>query len=167
MEINSGLILPMRFYSALDKQMRFRGCGRYMQDEIRHNEYLISYGCRLLPFQIVRATDVSTTTNLSIVNIATDAETDLTAAVDADDWVIETIGEFDYITYLGNNDIDDGGCLIDTCNYYAKFNDGTYTWYSEVFKVVQSGFDDTEYRIWSDARGCFREWDDDELRISK
>ena len=168
MEINDGLILPFRFYDALEKQMRFRGCGRYAtQGEIRHDEYLISYGCRLLPFQIIRATALSTTTNLSIVNINTGAETDLTAAVSADDWVIETIGEFDYITYLGNNDIDSGGCLIDECIYYAKFSDGTYTWYSELFQVVQSGFSDTEYRIWSDARGAFREWDDDELRITK
>jgi hypothetical protein len=51
--------------------------------------------------------------------------------------------------------------------YYATFNDGTYTWYSEIFKVVQSGFSSTEYRIWSTARGAFREWDEDDLRIVK
>jgi len=168
MKINDGLILPFRFYTVQEKQMRYRGCGRYEQDDIRHNEYLISYGCRLLPFQIVRATSPADTTNLSIVNIMTDAEIDLTAAIDAADWSIETIGDVDYITYFGNNDIDDGGCLIDECLYEAKFNDGTYTWYSELFKVVQSGFTSTEYRIWSEARGCFRLWEDaDDLRITK
>jgi len=167
MEINDGLILPFRFYDSLDKQMRYRGCGRYEQDEIVHNEYLISYGCRLLPFQIKRATDPTETTNLSIVNINTGVETDLTADINAADWDITTHGEFDFITYFGRNDIEDGGCLIDECVYYAKFNDGTYTWYSELFKVVQSGFSSTEYRIYSKARGAFREWDEDDLRIVK
>jgi len=167
MDINDGLILPFRFYDSIDKQMRYRGCGRWEQNEIRHNEYLISYGCRLLPFQIRRASDPSTTTNLSIVNVHTDVETDLTADVAAADWDITTVGEFDHITYFGNNDIEDGGCLIDECIYYAKFNDGTHTWYSELFRVVQSGFDATEYRIWSKARGALREWDTDDLRITK
>ena len=168
MEINDGLILPFRFYDALEKQMRFRGCGRYAeQGLIRHDEYLIAYGCRLLPFQIVRATDPSTTTNLSIFNVRDGVETDLTAFVPAADWDITTVGEWDYITYFGNLDIDDGGCPIDTCLYYATFNDGTYTWYSELFNVVQSGFSSTDYRIWSIAIGAFREWDADELRITK
>ena len=167
MEINDGLILPFRFYDSLDKQMRYRGCGRYDQDEIVHNEYLISYGCKLLPFQIKRTTDPSETLNLSIVNINTDVETDLTAFVVSSDWDITTVGEFDFITYFGRNDIEDAGCLIDECVYYAKFNDGTYTWYSELFKVVQSGFDSSEYRIWSKTVGSFREWDEDELRIVK
>ena len=171
MEINEGLILPFRFYSDLEKQMRFRGCGRYdTGDEIRHNEYLIVYGCRLLPFQIVRASDPATTTNLSIVNVNTDVETDLTTFVDADDWLIETVGENDYITYLGNEEILDGAtCAIDNCVYYAKFNDGTSTWYSELFKVVDvEAVEEDDYRIYSTARGCFRIWEDnDDLRTTK
>jgi hypothetical protein len=169
MEINSGLILPFRFYDSIEKQMRYRGCGRdWTGDDIRHREYLICYGCKLLPFQIVRSTSPSTTTNLSIVNIDTEVETDLTAYVDSDDWIIETVGEYDYITYLGKEDILNGSsCVIDTCNYYAKFSDGDYTWYSEIFKVVKSGFDSAEYRIWSKARGAFRSWDGTDLRIVK
>jgi len=168
MDINSGLILPFRFYDDIEKQSRYKGCGRYDADDITHFEYLISYGCRLLPFQIKRASDPSTTTNLWIVNVHTDAITDLTAFVSSDDWIIETIGEYDYITYLGNNDILDGAnCVIDECVYYAKFGDGTYFWYSELFQVVQSGFDGTDFRIWSKGRGNFREWDTGELRITK
>jgi len=166
--INEGLILPFRFYDDIEKQMRYRGCGRYNQSDITHDEYLISYGCRLLPFQIRRSADPSTTTNLSIVNVATDAETDLTGFVNANDWDIRTIGEYDYITYFGQYDILDGAdCVIDDCVYYAKFNDGNYTWYSELFKVVMSGFDGTDYRIWSTARGAFRTWDGTDLRITK
>ena len=113
--INEGLILPFRFYDALEKQMRYRGCGRYdTQDEIRHDEYLIAYGCRLLPFQIQRATNPATTTNLSIVNVATSVSTDLTSFIDSDDWNISTVGDYDYITYYGNVDIlDTGTCLFD------------------------------------------------------
>jgi len=169
MEINYGLILPFRFYDALEKQSRYRGCGRYAEAGlIRHNEYLISYGCRLLPFQIRRATSPSTTTNLSIFNVSTGAETVLTTFVNANDWVIDTVGDYDYITYLGNYDILDGAaCVIDTCLYYATFNDGNDTWYSELFNVVDSGFTSTDYRIWSLAKGTFRKWDSTELRITK
>ena len=168
--INDGLILPFRFYDALEKQMRYRGCGRYAtQDEIRHNEYLIAYGCKLLPFQIKRATHPSTTTTLTIVNVNTGVETNLTSYVDSSDWDISTVGENDYITYRGNVDIlDSGDCLFDDCVYYATFSDGNDTWYSELFKVIQSGFSETDYRIWSTGRGCFRVWeDDDDLRITK
>lgn len=170
MEINDGLILPFRFYDSLDKQMRFRGCGRYDQEDIRHNEYLIMEGCRLLPFQIIRPTDPSTTTNLSIVNVNTDVETDLTSYVDSDDWGIETIGENDYITFFGEHEILDGAsCAFENCVYYAKFNDGTYTWYSELFKVMDvDAVLESDYRIWSTARGAFRVWEDsDDLRITK
>ena len=168
MAIDGDVIVPFRFYDALEKQMRYRGCGRWDQDDIVHNEYLISYGCRLLPFQIRRSSDPSTTTNLSIVNINTSVETSLTAFINAADWDIRTIGDYDYITYLGNNDILDGGnCVIDECIYYAKFSDGNNTWYSEVFQVVQSGFDDTDYRIWSKAPDSYREWSDGELRVVK
>ena len=167
--INEGLILPFRFYDALEKQMRYRGCGRYgTQDEIRHDEYLIVYGCRLLPFQIKRATNPSTTTTLKVINVNTSVETDLTSYVDSDDWDIRTAGEFDYITYFGNVDIlDAGACLFDECIYYATFSDGTNTWYSELFKVIQSGFTETNYRIWSKAPSSLREWQDGEYRIIK
>jgi len=168
MDINSGLILPFRFYDDIEKQSRYKGCGRYDADDITHFEYLISYGCRLLPFQIKRASDPSTTTNLYITNVMTEVETNITTYVNAADWDIRTIGEYDYITFFGNNDILDGDdCVIDECVYYARFNDGTNDWYSELFQIVQSGFDATEYRIWSKARGCFREWQDGELRIIK
>lgn len=170
MNINSGLILPFRWYDDIEKQSRYKGCGRYEADDIRHFEYLISYGCRLLPFQIQRASDPSTTTNLWIVNVRTGAITNLTAHINAADWIIETIGEFDYITYLGNYDILDGAaCVIDECVYYGKFSDGNNYWYSELFQVVQSGFDTTDYRAWDKLRSPegLREWDDGELRITK
>lgn len=168
MKINEGLILPFRFYDDIEKQMRYRGCGRFEQDDIIHNEYLISYGCKLLPFQIVRATNPSTTTNVSIINVMTGGTTNLTAFIDADDFIIETVGEYDYITYLGRYDIlDTGSCVIDECLYYATFGDGVNTWYSELFKVVKSGFTEDHYRIWSQARGCFRTFDGTDLRIYK
>ena len=170
MEINDGLILPFRFYDALEKQMRYRGCGRYdEQGDIRHNEYLIMPGCRLLPFQIRRAADPSETTNLAIVNVSNDVETDITAFVNAADWEIETIGAYDYITFFGRNEILDGAnCALDNCVYYAKFNDGTYTWYSELFKVMDvDAAVDTDYRIWSTARGAFRTYENsDDFRIT-
>jgi len=168
MKIDEGLILPFRFYTDLEKQMRYRGCGRWDQSDIAHNEYLISYGCSLLPFQIRRAANPSTTKNLSIVNVNTDVETDLTSYVVSADWDIKTIGDYDYITYYGNNEILDGGnCVIDECLYYAKFNDGNFTWYSELFNVVQSGFTSENYRIWSSARGCYRTFDGTDLRITQ
>ena len=171
MKINDGLILPFRFYDDVNKQMRYRGCGRYETgDEIIHNEYLITVGCRLLPFQIRRATDPSTTTNLSVVNITTDVETDLTSYVDSSDWGIETVGEYDYITYFGSSEILDGGnCVFDNCIYYAKFNDGTNTWYSELFRVADVDAEvDNDYRIWSTDRGALRKWEDsDDIRITR
>ena len=172
MNINEGLILPFRFYDELTKQMRYRGCGKFESgDEIRHNEYLIMYGCRLLPFQIRRTTDPSTTTNLYVTNVVTGAETNLTSYINAADWDIITVGEYDYITYFGRNEILDGAnCVLDDCIYYARFNDGTYDWYSELFRVVDSGEDvaESDYRIWSTERHAFRIWEDsDDLRITR
>ena len=170
MNINEGLILPFRFYDSLEKQSRYRGCGRYENaGEIRHNEYLISYGCRILPFQIVRLPNPSTTTNLSIVSICDDTETDITSYLDSDDWVIETIGGNDYITYLGRNDVLNGAnCVLSEGVYYAKFSDGTDTWYSELFQIkgVEETIDN-DIRIWSTARGAIRIWEDnDDIRIT-
>ena len=177
MEINGGLILPFRFYDNIEKQMRYRGCGRYNQDQIRHNEYLLSYGCRLLPFQIIRVSSVSTTKNLSIVSISTGAETDLTSSVNAAEWDITTIASYDYITYFGKLDFTDVSCPIENDVFYAKFNDGTSTWYSELFRVVGVGCDEgtgvTEenYRMWnkrtSQGDTNYREWDGTDLRIFK
>ena len=164
MKINDGLILPFRFYDALEKQMRYRGCGRYdTQDEIRHNEYLIVSGCALLPFQIVRATNPSTTTNLSVVNVNTGVETDLTSFVDSSEWDIQTVGEFDYISYFGNVSILDGGsCAFDNCLYYAKFSDGTTTWYSELFRVDNVDALSSDLRIWTSTGTQYRVWEDDD-----
>ena len=53
---------------------------------------------------------------------------------------------------------------------YARFNDGTYDWYSELFRVVDSGEDteESDYRIWSTERHAFRIWEDsDDLRITR
>lgn len=171
MKINDGLILPFRFYDDINKQMRYRGCGRYeTQDMIRHNEYLIVNGCALLPFQIIRPTSVSTTTNLYLVNVNTGVETNITSYVDSDDWNIETVGEYDYITYYGRIEILNGAdCAFDDCIYYAKFNDGTDTWYSELFRVndVDAAVE-TDLRVWSTGRGTYRLWEDsDDIRKVK
>jgi len=171
MDINDGLILPFRFYDTIEKQMRYRGCGRYENgDEIRHNEYLISFGCRLLPFQVRRATDPNKDLRLLITNVMTGGVTNVYPFTNAADWIVETVGDYDYITYLANNDILNGvNCAFDNCIYYATLYVNVTAWYSELFKVVDvNEIPDPDYRIWSPARGCFRIWeDDDDLRITK
>lgn len=168
MKINEGLILPFRFYSDIDKQMRYRGCGRWDQDDITHNEYLISYGCRLLPFQIRRDTNPSDSYRITLINAVDSTSTVISPYINANDIEIKTIGDYDYITYFGRYDIEDTGtCVMDNCLYYVTFDDFTDVWYSELFRVVDVDQDpSSDFRIWSKARGAYRTWDGTDLRIT-
>ncbi len=170
--INDGLILPFKFYNDLEKQSRFKSCGIWDADQIAHNEFLISYGCRLLPFQIRRdrsANDVTDFT-MSVVNVLSDASTNIHGFISGTDWNIYSSGDYDYISYYGNEDILNGGdCVLENCIYYAIFSDGADTWYSEIFQVAGIGevVPDMELyrRIWSKGKFSIRQSYTDNNRI--
>lgn len=154
-EIDYGLKLPFRWYDDIEKQMRYRGCGRYMADDIQHDEYLISLGCRLLPFQIKRDKSPYGVSDLTIkiIRVDNDVETDLsTEIISNGDIDIFNVGSYDYITYYSLYDIEsDGNCLFDNCLYYGYLHDGENQWWSELFNSYNTGYEETYYRLWKDG----------------
>ena len=171
-KIDDRILLPLPFFTDIEKQNRYKECGSYTGSEIAHNQYLLVVGCRLLPFQIKRVSRPEDATDfvVTLINAEDETETEIQAYIDSSEWDIRSTTEgYDYITYLGQLNIEDGGgvCLFDNCIYYIEFFDGVQTWYSELFEVYDSGYEDIPYRIWSPDSDDIRQVDLSDDRIYK
>ena len=160
-KIQDGLPLGLRFYDTLGKQSRWAyECAR----GVSHNEYQFTDECYVPPFQVVRLSIASTSFTMTLVCV--DDETEYDMSVICPDLVnaisIKTVGIYDYITYKYGHDC----CEFPFENvlFYIRLEDGTNTWYSELFRIY-SDLDDAEtyYRDWTP--GSQRWIDGNELRI--
>jgi len=146
--------LPFAFYDDINKQNRNKTqCTNYM-----HHEYLLSSGCRLLPFQIrgnlLEDPFVLATLQITLVNVETGTQTSIESHIDVTDLeVVEDASGNSYISYFGKKDILDGSnCIFDNCIYYLIVNDSgglVGTWYSEVFEVVNVTASETGHIKWN------------------
>ena len=87
------------------------------------------------PFQIKRESAANTTFGLSIYNSNDFLVDTLGSKIENSDKVFDTVGTFDYITYLGNQAFKNSyeiGCGT----YYLKYSDGNNDYYSELFQVA-------------------------------
>jgi len=166
--INETLLLPFRFYLATADQNRYwNEC-----DEISvHEVVIITNNKSLLPFMVRRSAIAGAPVHtMKIICYDTLAETDLSGACFTADMnyklgVEMADGTWDYIWY---NPLPEN-CMT-TWNipegiYYAEYSDGTSTWYSELFKVVDFDSDDFA-RVWN-SLGEYRDLDSGDIRIHK
>lgn len=159
--VKDGLPLGLRFYDTIGKQSRFQyDCRK----GVSHNEYQYTDECTLPPFQLVRQSLPGTSIEVTIICVDTGEEyvmSSLCAALIAD-ITIKTIGVYDYITYKGNN-----ACctfLFAHALVYLRVEDGSNTWYSELFFIDGNMEDvDTYYRLWTPSDS--RTFDGIDLRI--
>lgn len=158
--IEWGLFLPFRFYRGnRNKISENSDYGKRLN--IPLSEFLIMPEGVILPFQIIRTSILEYEPEIKFYCLDTEAEIDVTGDFPfvLDNFVLRTIGAYDYITFLGANP-SDGEIDIPKGGYYAKFTDGFSEWYSENIKIL--GADEFEYidsfRKWSD--------NDDDLRTT-
>lgn len=163
-DIGNGLPLSLRFYDSLEKQKRFKyTCAQ----GILHNEYQYTDNCQLPPFQIKRASIPSVTTEVTIICV--DDGTEWAMSTECPDLIADitltTVGSYDYITYPANHACCGLGLFTKTL-VYLRVEDGTNTWYSELFYIdAGAGIADLDdyYRVW--LPGSIRSVDPDDLRI--
>lgn len=162
--VEDGLPLGLRFYDTLGKQKRFTfDCAR----GVSHNEYQYTDGCVLPPFQVVRATIPSEDIDITLVCVDSGDEYDInTLCPDViSALAIVQVEDYDTIVYKADNDC----CSLNLGTYgkilaYLVVEDGTNTWYSELFRM-DSGLEDAEtyYRDWTPSQ--HRSYSPTELRI--
>ena len=146
----NGLPLGLRFYDSEDQQCKYKYTCR---KGVHHREYQYTDDCSVPPFQIVRSPIPEDTFTMTIICSDTAAEYDINNICPdlVNSITLKTIGNYDYITYLGS--------IAHTCCafgfqtkslVYIRLEDGTNEWYSEEFWIDPSGVDtgDTNYRLW-------------------
>ena len=138
-------ILP--FYDSIDKQ-QWRRCGCSPDD--RSIVKRICSQKRLIPFQIKRLSNPTGIVDMTVglYNVNDELVVNLLLALDADDADIVTVGEYDYIIYYGNIDLDPGlNCGL----RYIRWSDGITTQWSELF-MIKDFSTDANYvgQIWQD-----------------
>lgn len=144
----NGLPLGLRFYDSEDQQCKYKyGCRK----GVHHREYQYSDNCTLPPFQIVRFPDPSVAFQMYLVCSDNGVELDVNAACPdlVNSITVKTVGNYDYITYLG---------IHDCCNLaytrktlvFIRLLDGVNEWFSEEFWIDPSGVQtgETNYRLW-------------------
>lgn len=160
--IENGLPLGLRFYDALEKQKRFKyTCAKGIQ----HNEYQYTDNCVMPPWQLKRASAISTSIDVFIICVDSGTEWDMdTECPDMiSDITLTTVGLYDYITYPASHACCGLPFFVKTL-VYLRVEDGTSTWYSELFYLEPgSGGIDTYYRTW--LPGSYRSIDPTDLRI--
>ena len=128
--LKTELKLPFVWYTALNKQHRFRP-----QNTDEAPFALICGNAALLPFQIKRPTPGSpdTITEFKLYDLTDTAATNLLSFVG----LIEEkhTDTLEYLTYKGNTLTD---TVLPSGCYYAKIVKGTDTYYSEIFTVKSS-----------------------------
>jgi len=158
----NGLPLSLRFYDALEKQKRFKyTCAK----GVKHNEFQYTGNCDFPPWQIVRVASPSVDIDVFVICVESGFEWQM--SVECPDMIaditIQTVGVYDYITYFANHDCCGLGIIQKTL-VYLRVEDGTDSWYSELFWIDPVITDlDTYYRVW--LPGNVRSVDPDDLRI--
>jgi hypothetical protein len=99
---------------------------------------LITSTKRFLPFQFMRTMSADAFSDMTFTLYAYDdsASWDITTAIPSADFDINTYDGDDWLTYLGNEDLNDE---LECGVYYLKIQDTTNTWYSELFRAVDMG----------------------------
>lgn len=160
--VENGLPLGLRFYDKLEKQKRFKyTCAQ----GVLHNEFQYTDNCSVPPWQIKRLADPATTIDVYMICVDSGYEWDLNT--ECPDMInnieLTTIGLYDYITYPASHSCCGLGIYTKTL-VYLRIEDGTNTWYSELFWIDADAVDiDTYYRIW--IPGGIRSTNPDDLRI--
>ena len=160
--LTEGLPLGLRFYDALEKQCRFRyTCAK----GVMHNEYQYTDLCNTPPWQIKRLAMPSDSIDVYVICVDSGAETDLSS--ECPDYIanisLKTVGIYDYITYPATHTCCVFPFSVKTL-VYLRVEDGTNTWYSEMFWIDPATSDiDTYYRVW--LPGSVRSVDLNDLRI--
>ncbi len=113
--------------------------------EYNHDIYLIMPTSGIIPFQIIRNTIINDATEIVMTLIYLNGTTELLDAAEImQSFSINTVGEYDYITYDGTADI-----VLDCGLAYLRLYDGINTFESERFKLMDTGFDSDNYRATS------------------
>ncbi len=159
--VQNGLPLGLRFYDSLEKQKRFKyTCAK----GILHSEFQYTDNCTVPPWQIRRVADPSLTVDVYMICVDTGDEWDF--SVDCPDLInditITSIGIYDYLVYPASHDCCGLGIYTRTL-VYLRVEDGTSTWYSELFFIDPQTDIDTYYRVW--LPGSYRSIDPNDLRI--
>lgn len=173
--LEQGLFLPIRFYSSLTEQNRYKriSTGVSLVDET----YVYVDCVSLAPFQIILDSFCDSglfevTFNL----ICTDTESVTTLPYNPEhwEWYVDSTNQRIYFSYLGNDDFTD---LLYNGKYYIQLIvedtcEQTDTYYSDVFVIKNCAvpYDNNEYRITSANQNDKRLVDLDNLnnlRITK
>jgi hypothetical protein len=146
--IVNGLPLGLRFYDSEDQQCRYKNTCQ----KNSHNEYQYADECTMPPFQVMRSPIPEATFDWYIVCVGSDVEYDINDICPdmVNSILLESIGIYDYITYLGIHN-----CCTLPFNtkslVYIRLEDGINQWFSELFYINPAGVDtgDTNYRLWT------------------
>lgn len=110
--------------------------------EYNHDVYLIMPTSGIIPFQIIRNAIYNDATEIVMTLIYLNGITEILNATEImQSFTINTVGEYDYITYDGYADI-----VLDCGIAYLRLFDGINTFESERFKLIDTGFDSDNYR---------------------
>lgn len=126
-------ILP--FYTTLEQQWH----RVYVNSTFYKDVKLITPKNRLLPWEIVRNPSPALLTSIKLYCVEDDSFNDIFENIESGEIVYYTANGKDYIQYLGSRDLTDN---LPCGWYYLVATDGSLTFYSEVFVVMD--FEETE-----------------------
>lgn len=133
--------------------------------EYNHDIYLIMPTSGIIPFQIIRNTIYNDATEIVMTLIYLNGITEILNATEImQSFTINTVGQYDYITYDGTADI-----VLDCGIAYLRLYDGVNTFESERFKLIDTGFDSDNYRAssFTEIRISDLDTHPEEIRIFK
>jgi len=168
--LESGLFLPIRFYSSLDEQDRYKS---HVEGVAFIDLNYVHVDCvALAPFQVVYdQMDVAQSIQLDAICVDTNTLTNLPYNIPQWEEYVDIDNQLVYTSYLGNGDFSG---LLSNGMYYFKLTivdaqPETRYFYSDIFVISNcSSPDDTaEYRKWNQTESNLRSIDVSDLRITK
>lgn len=134
--ISQKLVQPLRIYEAREQQNRFVVKGR---------SSLFTLLCpknSLLPFQIKRLRSPLNITSVKLVSVnglEDGSEMEIFSNIPVSELDVFSFTDEDRVVYYGQEDLTNDLPLGD---YYLKITDGSQTWYTEVFRVLDFNRDE-------------------------
>jgi len=167
-ELESGLLLPIRFYNALSEQDRYKNQSKGVS--LTELNYPFVDCSKLAPFQLYTPSlDYSMSISIQFKAVCADTEQVITLPYDGTKWLEEATDNGNYWSYLGNDDFSgllNNGLFYLTVN--IVFGDGNMLkFYSDLFMIgncAEASYDTDEFRLWGKGND-FRSIDLTDLRI--
>lgn len=167
--LESGLLLPIRFYWNISEQDRYK---RHSQGvALTELNYLYVDCTKLAPFQISFMND-STALGIEMDIVCANGTVVTPLPYDASKWHEYVADGMYYLSYLGNDDF--SGLTSNGLHYLVVTITtpiGDRSWYSDLFMIANCSttpYEDDNYRTWTGAdRTSLRKVDATDLRIFK